>query len=130
MGLEVKLLIGSLHDFDKDDSARWLQVISMIELSDLGKQSLIHKFNTLDETYPRVYFYDINENLKIDEDHRGTELRAIPISEFLKVFRKECERSEETQKNMYRRLAWTLPLLTRMKNYQPIPNLHVVLFYH
>lgn len=131
MSVDTKLIIGRL---DKafvlsDEGIQWLSVVATIDLRALGIESLIHQFGERPELYKSAFFYS-DDDTKIVEDKYGTKLFAIPMAEFVKVFKQECKRNENAEGTLYRRLAWALPLLTRMKNYQPLDNLHVILFYH
>lgn len=132
MGVETKLIIGNLASemFSSDEGVRWLSVVATIDLCCLGSQSLIHDFGSKSDTYKRAYFYSDDGNTKMLEDRYGTKLFAIPMNDFLKVFKQECKRQKQTDGELYRHLAWALPLLTRMKNYYPLENLSVILFYH
>lgn len=133
MSVDTTLLIGRLveESYAKSANGRnWLNTTATIDLKSLGRESLIHNFANRKDEYKTAYFYSNDGNTQICEDMYGTKLYAVPIAEFVKVFKQECKRSKEEDGAMYRRLAWALPLLTRMKNYQPLENLHVVLFYH
>jgi len=132
MSVDTTLVIGRLDDLfvKADDGVFWLNTTATIDLKALGSDSLIHKFELEKDKYKPAFFYSNDGDTKITADKYGTKLYAVPIVEFVKVFRQECKRSKEENGVMYRRLAWALPLLTRMKNYQPLENLHVVLFYH
>jgi len=132
MSVETKLVIGRLYDLftQADDGVYWLSIAATIDLKALGNDSLVHNFELQRNEYKPACFYADDGDTKVFKDKYGTKLYAIPIDEFVKVFRQECKRSKAEDGVMYRRLAWALPLLTRMKNYQPLENLHVVLFYH
>lgn len=132
MSVDTTLVIGRLDDLfvKADDGVFWLNTTATIDLKALGSDSLIHKFELEKDKYKPAFFYSNDGDTKITADKYGTKLYAVPIVEFVKVFRQECKRSKEENGVMYRRLAWALPLLKRMKNYQPLENLHVVLFYH
>lgn len=133
MSVDTTLLIGSLVEESYAQSANgrnWLNVTATIDLKSLGRESLIHNFANRKDEYKTAYFYASDGNTQIFEDMYGTELYAVPVTEFVKVFRQECQRNKEENGSLYRRLAWALPLLTRMKNYESLDNLHVVLFYH
>ena len=132
MSVDTTLVIGRLDDLfvKADGDVYWMNTTATIDLKALGSDSLIHNFELQKDKYKPAYFYSDDGNTKITEDKYGTKLYAIPIAEFVRVFRQECKRSKAEDGVMYRHLAWALPLLTRMKNYQPLENLHVVLFYH
>lgn len=127
MSVDTKLIIGRLDELASGEDARWLSIIATIDLCCLGRESLIHDF-TARSTYKSAFIY-ADDDTKIFKDSYGTKLVAIPIEEFVKVFKQECKRYKDKGEVLYRRLAWALPLLTRMKNYQPIKNLSVILYY-
>jgi hypothetical protein len=133
MSVDTTLVIGSLVEeayAKSSDERNWLNTTATIDLKALGRESLIHNFANRKDEYKPAYFYDNDGDTQISEDKYGTKLYAVPIAEFVRVFRQECNRSQEENGVMSRRLAWALPLLTRMKNYRPLENLYVVLFYH
>ena len=96
----------------------------------MGSESLLHIFDEKKDTYPSAWFYADDGNTKITNDCYGTKLYAVPIGEFTKVLRNECNRQKTTQGEVQRRCSWALSLLSRMKNYHPLDNLSVILFYH
>lgn len=132
MGVEVKLIIGELSKHTlADTDVRWMHEISSIDLSVPGSNAQIGKFDA--SKYPSAFFYtgEGEHETTVLEDCYGTKLFAIPIKEFVKVFRQDCEASRDDYGGeMYRRFSWALPLLTRMKNDRPVENLSVIMYWH